>query len=115
MTKEELIQIREDGTNLLIEVLKAALTGKITKLEFILLAPYLKHLAQRLSLLNDKINSINDVEYSIAVCDCCQEEYILETHISSKGEIVEEKPFDFTESTPAEIFKMGFDSCLKQD
>ena len=63
MTKEELIQIREDGTNLLIEVLKAALTGKITKLEFILLAPYLKHLAQSLSLLNDKINSINDVEY----------------------------------------------------
>ena len=115
MTREKLIEIHKEGTELIKEVVEAVKTGKITKLELLVMYPQLKELKEKQDLLVEKINSMNDIQYSIAKCDCCGEEYILETHINSKDEIVEEKPFDFTDVSPAELFKMGFDSCLKQD
>lgn len=112
MTKEELIKIHNDGAKLMGQLIVAKLTNQITDLEYQYM---MNNLKGSLSILAKKINSITTVDYSIAKCDCCEEEYILETHTNSKGEVTEEKPFDFTESTPADLFKMGFDSCLKQD
>lgn len=65
------------------------------------------------NIAEDFADDIDNVSYSIGKCDCCEEEYILETHTNSKGETTEEKPFDFGDSSPAQIFKMGFDACAK--
>lgn len=114
MTREELIKAHKEGVDLINEINREYEAGKLSPIEYMLLLPWLHNLRSKLPILLNRINSMNQIDYSIAKCDCCDEEYILETHISSKGEIIEEKPFDFTDKTPAELFKMGFDACLNR-
>lgn len=113
MTKEELIKTHKDGSRLVGDLILAKVSGQITTLEY---QHMMNNVERSLNLLAEKINSMDiiTIEYSIEKCDCCEEEFILETHTNHKGEIVEQKPFDFTMASPVEIFKMGFDTCLKE-
>lgn len=94
------------GEVLFLGILRHELDLEIKKLESMV-----EQISVSNNITKDFADDIDNVSYSIAKCVCCEEEYILETHTNSKGETIEEKPFNFENSSPAEIFKMGFDAC----
>lgn len=124
MTEKQVTEAHIEALNLFEEILVKVLNGKINVEELKSMLPRLKTIPKKLEALEDKLNIDNamvgeasndiEVEYSIAVCDCCDEEYILESHINSQGDIVEEGPFDLTDTTPADLFRMGYIACEKE-